>query len=85
MLAQIFATGYYKNLFRKLSIPVVNNSTFFIVGAFFNDRVLGHAHKHKIPVIQIYSFGGMKWMDEWFGNSCPCAYVPNTFLEFRDE
>jgi glucuronosyltransferase len=37
-----------------------------------------------IPVIQMCSFGGTKWMDEWVGNPSPYAYVPNVFTDFGE-
>jgi len=37
-----------------------------------------------VPVIKMCSFGGTKWMDEWFGNPNPYAYLPQIFSEYDD-
>ena len=37
-----------------------------------------------IPVIKMCSFGGIKWMDEWVGNSSPYAYLPQIFFDYGD-
>ena len=56
-----------------------------VIGAFFNDCVIGLAHKLRIPVIQMCSLVGTKWMDAWVGNPSFYSYVPNTFQEFTSK
>ncbi|KAJ9601565.1 hypothetical protein L9F63_000308, partial [Diploptera punctata] len=56
-----------------------------VIGAFFNDCVIGLAHRLKIPVIQMCSLVGTKWMDEWVGNPAFYSYIPNTFQEFTSK
>jgi glucuronosyltransferase len=55
-----------------------------IMEAFFNDCFLGFAHKFKVPVVQVCTFGGTGWMDNWVGNPHPYAYVPGAFVAYTD-
>ena len=48
------------------------------------DCVLGMAHKFKVPVIEVCTFAGARWMDDWVGNPGFYSYVPNTFDAFTD-
>jgi glucuronosyltransferase len=32
-----------------------------------------------VPIIKICTFGGTKWMDEWFGNATAYSYVPSVY------
>ena len=55
-----------------------------ITSAFFTDCVIGISYMLDIPVIKKCSFAGTKWMDEWFGNPSPYAYLPNLFSDYSD-
>jgi glucuronosyltransferase len=55
-----------------------------ITSAFVYDCVFGIGYKLNIPVVKICTFGGTKWMDEWFGNPSPYAYVPGLFLDHSE-
>jgi glucuronosyltransferase len=55
-----------------------------IMEAFFNDCFLGFAHKFRAPVVQVCSFGGTDWMDNWVGNPHPYAYIPGAFVTYSD-
>jgi len=36
------------------------------------------------PIIKNFSFGGNKWMDEWFGNPSPYVYLSQLFSYYGD-
>jgi glucuronosyltransferase len=55
-----------------------------ITEAFNSDCVLGFAHKFKVPVVQVVTFGGTSWMGDWVGNPSPYSYVPDPFQNFGD-
>jgi glucuronosyltransferase len=55
-----------------------------LTSAFMYDCVFGIAYKLNVPIIKICPFVGTKWMDEWFGNPTPYAYVPGIFHEYTD-
>jgi glucuronosyltransferase len=55
-----------------------------IMEAFIHDCFLGFAHKFGAPVVQVCSFGGAVWMDNWVGNPHPYAYVPSAFTTYSD-
>ncbi|KAJ9601564.1 hypothetical protein L9F63_000307 [Diploptera punctata] len=55
-----------------------------IMEAFLNDCFLGFVHKFKAPLIEVCTFGGAHYMDDWFGNPRPFSYVPDTFMAFTD-
>jgi glucuronosyltransferase len=52
-----------------------------ITSAFVYDCVFGVGYKLNVPVVKICPFMGNKWMDEWFGNPTPYAYVPDIVQE----
>lgn len=56
-----------------------------IMETFFLDCFLGFAHKFKVPVVQICSFGGTEFMGDFVGNPNPYAYVPDNFQSFSDK
>jgi glucuronosyltransferase len=55
-----------------------------ITSAFMYDCVFGIGYKLNLPVVKICPFVGAKWMDEWFGNPTPYAYVPDIFQEYSE-
>jgi glucuronosyltransferase len=55
-----------------------------ITSAFVYDCVFGIAYKLNVPIVKICPWGGNDWMDEWFGNPNPYAYVPRVTLEYTD-
>ena len=46
---------------------------------------MGLAHKLKVPVIQMCTNVGLKWMDGWFGNPSFYSFLPNLFQEFTSK
>ncbi|PSN51259.1 hypothetical protein C0J52_11767 [Blattella germanica] len=55
-----------------------------VVGSFFYDCLMGLGPKLKIPIVQLASFGGTRWMHEWMGNPSPYSYIPDLFLPYTD-
>lgn len=55
-----------------------------ITEAFNTDCMVGFAHKFKVPLVQVVTFGGTSWMGDWVGNPSPYSYVPDTFQNFGD-
>ncbi|KAJ9601562.1 hypothetical protein L9F63_000305 [Diploptera punctata] len=56
-----------------------------VIEAFFNECFLGFVHKFNAPLIQVCTFGGMYWLDDWFGNPHAFSYVPFIFSPFTDK
>ncbi|PSN40304.1 2-hydroxyacylsphingosine 1-beta-galactosyltransferase [Blattella germanica] len=56
-----------------------------LIEAFFNECLLGFAHKFRAPTVHICSHGGMFWMGDYVGNPNPHAYVPDVFFDFSDK
>ncbi|KAJ4441095.1 hypothetical protein ANN_10945, partial [Periplaneta americana] len=52
---------------------------------FYLDCFLGFAHKYKVPVVQVCSFGGSEVIGDLVGNPYPYAYVPDVFQELTDK
>ncbi|PNF23058.1 UDP-glucuronosyltransferase 2B30 [Cryptotermes secundus] len=55
-----------------------------ITSAFTYDCVFGMGYKLNIPIVKICPFGGREWMDEWFANPSPYAYVPEILQEHSE-
>jgi glucuronosyltransferase len=55
-----------------------------ITSAFVHDCIFGIGYKLNIPIVEVCTFVGTKWMDEWFGNPSPYAYVPNIYQEHSE-
>jgi glucuronosyltransferase len=55
-----------------------------ITSAFMYDCVFGIGYKLNVPIIKMCTYGGTKWMDEWFGNPSPYAYIPGVYHAYTD-
>jgi glucuronosyltransferase len=69
---------------QTLLVSIKDEFDILVTSAFMYDCVFGIGYKLNVPVVKICAFGGTKWMDEWFGNPSPYAYVPGVFQEYTE-
>jgi glucuronosyltransferase len=69
---------------QNLVFSIKEEFDILITSAFMYDCVFGIGYKLNVLIIKICAFGGTKWMDEWFGNPYPYAYIPCIFHEYTD-
>nr|CAD7199350.1 unnamed protein product [Timema douglasi] len=48
---------------------------------FFNEAILGLAHKFNVPIISVCAFAGLESMGDAVGNPYPYSYVPNALTK----
>nr|CAD7418987.1 unnamed protein product [Timema poppensis] len=48
---------------------------------FFNEAILGLAHKFNVPIISVCTFAGFESIGDAAGNPSPYSYVPNALTE----